>query len=316
MDLREKGVQIRVPATANLMIDSLDRPVQDNNPIYASQFQITKPAALLNGQFNRIATAEVVLEWFTPNISTTYDNNDLVIDLSGSTSGTYNQTYFATSGFYTQAQLIKWVNLVLNNAGQNVVPAVTWTVAPLGYGAGAVLTPSAAVYVGWGNGSTLAAALQLPYSNAPAPVLYIQYDPNTPLILRQAADLRRPAPFALAANPQLPPDTLRYIDFVSDNLTYNQDLQDNSTDKTSRNVLCRWYFAWDNPGLLDEYGFPILQGYTPFVERRIFNPPKQIKWDPIQPLGNLDFRVFASDGELLKANYQTNWLMTLQVSEN
>jgi hypothetical protein len=109
----------------------------------------------------------------------------------------------------------------------------------------------------------------------------------------------------------------RYIDFVSSQLTYAQDLKDNSTAPTSRDVLCRWYFADDQLPTLDEYGFPILMGYTLFTYRRIFNPPKQIKWDSNQPVGNLAFEVYGDTGSILPASDpNTNWLMTLQFSEN
>lgn len=119
----------------------------------------------------------------------------------------------------------------------------------------------------------------------------------------------------------------RYLDFVSSQLTYNQDLKDSSTCPVVRDVLCRWYFAWDDPPVVDAYGFPILMGYTPFTARRIFNMPKQIRWDSIQPIGNLSFEVFgqnefyptgtplASIYSTALSNIHTNWLMTLQVSE-
>jgi hypothetical protein len=122
-------------------------------------------------------------------------------------------------------------------------------------------------------------------------------------------------------HPILSPDIrpFRYLDFTSQQLTYNQDLKDNTTSPLSRDVLCRWYMAWDNPPSYDELGFPILQGYTQFVERRLFNPPKQIKWSPDQPLGNISFQVYGN-GEytpitpVTLANSQ--FLMTCQLSEN
>lgn len=109
----------------------------------------------------------------------------------------------------------------------------------------------------------------------------------------------------------------RYIDFVSSSLTYNQDLKDSTTATTARDVLCRWYFAWDDIPPLDGYGFPILMGYTQFRTRRIFNPPKQIRWDKIQPVGQLLFEVYGDDQRLVNtAGDSSEWLMTLQVSED
>ena len=57
-------------------------------------------------------------------------------------------------------------------------------------------------------------------------------------------------------------------------------------------------------------------GYTRFVRRRLYNPPKQIKWQPNQPMGNLSFQVYGDDGDLVTADLlDSNWLMTLQLSE-
>ena len=119
----------------------------------------------------------------------------------------------------------------------------------------------------------------------------------------------------------------RYLDFISSQLTYNQDLKDASTCPIVRDVLCRWYMDWDTPPPLDTYGYPILMGYTAFSARRLFNPPKQIRWDHTQPIGQIAFEVFgqsefyptgiplASIYPTALGNTHTNWLMTLQVSE-
>jgi len=129
-------------------------------------------------------------------------------------------------------------------------------------------------------------------------------------------------------NPPLPrvqiigPTDLRryfYIDIISPSLTYAQDLKDNSTADIERDVLVRWYFAEDVPENLDKYGFPILMGYTYFSRRRLYNPPKQIKWDNNLPLGNLAFQVFDDNGELLQPadpTYTSEFYLTLQLSEN
>jgi hypothetical protein len=106
---------------------------------------------------------------------------------------------------------------------------------------------------------------------------------------------------------------------VSEDLTYAQDLKDSSTQIINRDVIVRWYFSDDTPEQLDAYGFPILMGYTQFSRRRLYNPPKQIKWDRDLPLGNLRFTLYDQDGNLPFTRVpsdSTNWLMTLQLSEN
>lgn len=286
----EKGQTIRMPSTANLMIDSADR----TSGALANNFQITRTQSLMNGFFTRIATTEVVLEYNGGNITSSLNNNLITIDLSGSTTGTINQDYLAPPGFYTQAEIINWIVAQLNSLSVNVSPTPTWTVSPSVDGAWA-LTPSVDVYIefssslsdllGWSVGSLVR------YAPAVAGV------PKGFAI--PGADLR---PF-------------RYLDFVSAQLTYNQDLKDNSTSVVARDVLCRWYMAWDDPPTLDQYGFPILMGYTPIATRRLFNPPKQIRWDAIQSMGNLTFQVYTDKNTLAPFNYNTNWLLTLQLSE-
>ena len=91
----------------------------------------------------------------------------------------------------------------------------------------------------------------------------------------------------------------RYIDFVSNDLTYNQALKDATTTTYDRTVLYRWYFAWSDSPQLDTLGFPILQGYTRFCSRRDIPFPKQIRWENNMPIGQVSFQVFNDQGELL-----------------
>lgn len=117
-----------------------------------------------------------------------------------------------------------------------------------------------------------------------------------------------------------------FIDITSSSLTYAQDTKDTSTAAIEKDVLCRWYFSEDVPENQDKYGFPILQGYEPFSRRRIYNPPKQIKWDNNLPLGNLLFQIYNEDGDIVEETFpynpntpdepMTRWFMTLQLSEN
>ena len=272
----EKAIPIRVPATANLMIDSADRD-PTVNPSF-SDFQITKTNSVMNGFFTRIGTTEVVLEWQEPNGS--YIGN-----ISGVFNGTSSFTVEFPQSFYNVSTALEFVANTINNqitggtvsVGDSIlgVPAIVGT-------QDMTFTPSL---------GTEQLGIYLPSSSAPEHAIV-------------SPDLR---PF-------------RYLDFTSQQLTYNQDLKDNSTAPISRDVLCRWYMAWDNPPSYDGLGFPILQGYTEFVERRLFNPPKQIKWSPNQPLGNISFQVYGN-GEYTPIQTSpdatnTNFLMTCQLSEN
>ena len=281
----EKGMTIRMPSTANLMVDSADRN-EALNPL-ANDFQISRPNSILIGFFTRIGTTEVVLEYNTPNISTALGNNTLTVDLSGVTAGVINTTATITSGCYTASELLDAVALALSDISG------AWTVNPVA-GGGATVEPAADVWVSLGGPVAEALAIN---------TAYLLVGPTGAL----------PGLFSEIFLVDLRP--YRYLDFVSAQLTYNQDLKDSSTNPIARDVLCRWYMAWDQPPPLDAYGYPILMGYLPFTLRRTFSPPKQIRWDNIQPIGNLAFQVWTDQNVLAPFNASTQWLMTLQVSE-
>lgn len=280
MELKETGTQIRVPATANFMLDSFDEPNQ--NPF---NLLVTRNQSLLNGFFNRIATSEVVLEWTISNIYEGLGNAYLqwsvgATDYSGNIVG----------GAYTMARLVDTIADFMTAE----TPGSTFTITQLEPGL-VSLDINAGTFQITGGG--LANLLNL-VMVAPAGSTEIENH-----------DIR---PF-------------RYLDFVSQQLTYNQDLQDSATNIYPQNVLCRWYLAYDQPPEFDTYGYPILMGYSPFYLRRLFNPPKQIKWNPSQPIGQLAFVIWGmrQNGEYIQLSQLdldglagTNWLMTLQVSEN
>lgn len=284
----DKATTIRMPSVANLMIDTIDR---DPN-IYPSpfNFQITRQNNLQTGYFTRIAATEVVLEWCEPNVF--QDNSGVCIDISGVGANAYaNNDLCITlpTNFYNMAQLLDAIvaqfNLLSGTTGA--------TFSIITGGRNVIVDCSGAVF---------------------------KFNPG---VLTTQAELTKDqnlAPFqAVGDCPDL--RWYRYLDFVSEQLTYAQDVKDNTTANNNRNVLLRWYMAWDNPPSYDTYGFPVLMGYSEFVCRRMFSPPKYIKWETNLPVGNLAFTVYDEQGGLVEKNdpgnfYDTNWLMTLQLSEN
>lgn len=283
MDVKESGVQIRVPATANLMIDSYDRS-QPTAPPY--DFTISKNQSILNGFFNRIGLTEAVLEWSYPNLNQDIDALDFTVNVGGT-----DYTVTLDPGFYTVAECLDALVVLLNAAGTGV----TWSIGTPGPQL-ASLDATGAFSI---EATTLAAKL---FVGAVFPL--------------------GPATSQTVEMPDLRP--FRYLDFVSSQLTYNQELKDTSTANINRDVLMRWYMVYDQENTYDAYGYPILMGYRRFCIRRLFNPPKQIKWDPRQPVGQLAFQVFTNDendgrnGNFPAGVWAENWdwLATLQVSEN
>lgn len=305
-NLRESAVTIRQSSTANLMIDSQDR----NTTLYptAGDFVISKQQNILNGFFTRIGTSEVVLDWGVPNISAqtvwgaggTTANNTFSVNVTGAASNPYTLTL--ATNFYNVAQLLDAMVERLNTIGTG-----NFTVTPKN-GVYSIDASGVTFYfinsilisqMGFNTGAGSANSFQTPGVNFPNGVI-------------NAIDLR----------------TYTYLDFISQDLTYNQSLKDSSTNFFEKNVLCRFYMSYDGPAPIDFYGFPILPGYSKFSLRRLYSPCKQIAWQNNMPIGNLGFQVY---GKVLgiNTNYQIlnqksdtafsncfDWQMTLQVSEN
>lgn len=245
----------------------------------------------MNGFFSRVATTEVVLEWCQANIKSADDFID--VDVSGVTVAVSETVGFLTGQYTVEGAINAFVEQ-LNTLPSIVSTGVSFTANPIPGGYVLIEASGGLIRVSPGR---LQQRLGLGPLNQYLPSLFIS-----------CPDLR---PY-------------RYIDFVSSQLTYPQNVKDASTNTRVRDVLCRWYFAWDDPPQLDGYGYPILMGYTRFVVRRIFNPPKYIKWESNLPVGNLAFEVVGPDGDILPIPTmalgttvnKNNWCMTLQVSEN
>ena len=277
MNKTQEGTQIRYPSVANLMIDSADR-----RSVYTSpwDFQIVKNQSLFNGFFTRIGATEVVLEWQNPNIITGV--NDTLVFTIVDASPTVN--VFLLQGFITVGNLLDACVTALNDA----TTANRFEVIQQSGQTGIVDTDG-----GGGNNISVAPGrltTQMGFTSSS----------GTPFLTPEDPDLR---PY-------------RYLDFVSSQLTYNQNLKDATSNLRDQSVLVRWYFVFDNPTPTDQYDFPILMGYQPFYLRRLYNPPKQIAWESNMPLGQVGFQVFGNEGDLVLNTANSNFLMTLQISEN
>jgi len=278
---KNPGVQIRVPATANLMLDSTDKTsgTPDN-------FLIQKGNSILNGFFNRIGCTEFVMDWGIPNISAEFGNNIFTI-IDDNDSTTYSIT--VPDGFYNVAECLKTILALLNIADTNTTFSISST--SFGTTVGTFLKGTNAFEI-----LPTKLAIQLDIVLANATIHQVKF-------------------------PDLRPFT--YIDLVSSQLTYNQELKDATTAPSDKNVIIRFYMAYTDIGALgsDGYNFPILMGYNTFTLLRPYNYPKQIRWNSSQPIGQLAFELYGSDDRLISSTFPTlsnqlQWLATLQVSEN
>jgi hypothetical protein len=136
--------------------------------------------------------------------------------------------------------------------------------------------------------------------------------------------------------------SIRYVDIVSPQLTYNQALKDTMSQAVTRDVLCRLYInsaptaqstvlPWDptlNAGAGATNPLFVPPGCAPTVLYLDFPNPKQIQWIPNQGIpGYLQFQVYDDNGSLLDENLgilssitnfgaSLDWSMSMLVSEN
>ena len=303
---------VRPSASANFLVDSEDRV---NYPDSSStDFTINKSQSLFNGFFNRLAVAEVVLNWGVPNIATYWNNSSIVIQ-----NVTTNVSFTVTipDGFYRVLDLLDTIEISVNaqatTAGDPLRIRVRYTtygkISLESYGVG---TDPFKVLAGTAPNNKLAAQLISSY-----------------LIGVSTTDLDISNPVILGT---------KYIDIVCQQLTYNQDLKDNTTAQYNRDVLYRWYFTYDNvpvaydqviaeidpgqvgpPFIAPTYALmntdiAIIEGYTAFVSRRTPPFPKQIRWSPEQPVGQVTFQIYDDSGRLLNLDEIADARMDFQMS--
>lgn len=294
MDQEQAGQTIRQPATANLMIDSVDKTNGTTN-----DFVISKNEALLNGFFTRVGATELVLNWFEVN----YGGGAITHYIDFNYGIGSSVQIFVSSGIYTASAWLNAFVIALNSVSATTglvfsAPTITDPSLP-GIPVIPVVSGSDSIsFSGTTTSSQKFLQQLLPGYNT---VAIVAVSTALPIICSPFADLR---PY-------------RYLDFVSNNLTYNQRLKDTTSGFYERQVIVRFYFSSENL-YLDDLNYPILPGYTSFSLIRQFNPPKQIRWNASQPIGQLDFAVYGSDGlpAVMNNTLQTNYQMTLQVSEN
>ena len=320
LTLNEKVFTSRPASTANLFVDSSDRiDLSGNTPNSTPfNFQISRTNSIMNGFFTRIGVTELQLNWDVPNISSDASSNLVILDVSGSALQTIqfsSQFVYTAASFYDGLKravndLSGTTNFFLTTVGQGTTTPIT-------------ITPAGNYDMSFklvGNqkaGGTNGGYFRFKYT----------------VLAKQASLIT--TDYTAYLQPTNPDFRLyRYIDFVCPQLIANQRLKDATTNFNVEPVLQRWYFADDSTNQNDKYNFPILQGYTPFCVRRAFNTPKQIRYETNIPIGNMRFQIF---GELWARSvsgfgtgaqtvlpyqlinltgYQTNYLITLQVSED
>jgi hypothetical protein len=303
-DRTNKGVDIREPSTAFFLIDSADRtdfnksfvvvPGSSDATLASADFQITKPGQnLITGFFTRMAMTEIELTWSIYNISASAGNNSAVVRVkpTGLPAVPYNITI--PEGNYTVKTALDAFVVALNAEMVSAGVGAVFSIVDSG--------TRKAIEVTAGYGFVFYTSEATPTS--PAPLVrtlsqalgMLTYDslvsPGVVIYLRRV----------VASDPNLVP--YDYIDITCPQLASQQKVKDATTSAFDAiDVVYRWVFANDdaNPTTYDSYGYPIVQGYLPFKSRRLLPFPKHIRWDPLLPVGNLDFQTYTDQEKLLK----------------
>jgi hypothetical protein len=289
-------ITTRPSTTANFYINSLDKPAGQGS----GDFQITKKQNLFNGFFSRIGVNEIVLDWGLPNISSYWGNSSFSVTLSGAITG--RKDFVVSDGFYTAEQILDELVVLLNGSTGYNTPGL-FVITPLASTVALQIDQGVSVSSFVIESSTFTAGGVTYTPGVLARLLFASVS------IDAATNVLQPV-----QSPRILGTT--YIDIVSSQLTYNQDLKDNTTADINRDVLYRWYFAFDNgPIPTDTYGIPILQGYDPFLVRRTPPVVKQILWDPTAPIGNVSFQVYDDKGRIINtANFPSGANFQFQLS--
>lgn len=306
----ERATPIRQASTANFLINTSDRINFDGSS--AGNFLITKQQSLLNGFFTRLAVTELALNWNIPNIYSQLaypdtSNNYVTFDICGATVQRKATVTFLTGSYFPG----EFLNTLVSR--YNNLPSATrdsTTIAVTSTGSQYTLTMTGGTFrfiIADNVNSAMGGFFPKVLPAAPRVSSYTYQ--TSAFLLAGATPTSSWQRFGVQGAPP------RYLDFVCSQLTYNQSLKDGTTGDFDKDVLLRYYMAYDNDSTqVDSLGFPLTLGYKPFYTRRTYNPPKQIRWTANQPVGSLKFEVYDDLGNLY--DYPGfDWYMTVQVSE-
>lgn len=304
----ERGVDIRMPSTALLGVSSSDRYTNKTdralNATTPFDILLNPNQNFLQGFFTRVALTEVRIPWYLPTI--TPRNNTIVLHYYPSAAPLQITVLQLNTGWYTPttlaAELQRVIRLPVVNGGANLPSfTVTYSTTQYAFTAASNIAGDEFIFLPQPTASTQARTTVYEMMNWINNYVFSTQTSGVPTML-----------------------STEFIDIVSSQLTYAQDVKDGDTGKVSRDVVARIYLAKD--GLDND---PASLGSTPFVIYRQFQTPKQIKWDKNLPIGQLSFELYDDAGQPLTTNVAGSqalnvapldtamgeWSITLLVSE-
>ena len=326
----EEATPIRPPASAHLMIDSLDRyPTQfagfQQQSVALSQpgnnFKIESQEALIYGYFTRLGITQAYLKY---NVPTVVDASANFSDTSGAVIGNNRfsiqqvagavLTVNIPQGFYTPQTLADAVNVQL---AASPAPYNTYTMA-------------------WNNATN---SLRIASNNGQnffvSPTIFnAATDPGTSVVLRCKYLLGISASNIGPANARqvqfFGPPRMYYtsfVDIVSQRLTKYQRVKDSEsgsginrrqtqTTPAIQNIVARVFLTPPNQRTYDISG-GLGPGSAPVDIVVDYNTPKHIRWSGEETVYELDFQLYDQFGQPLfwTPKFATEFCLTMVASE-
>jgi len=284
-----QGTTIRQPATAQLLIDSLDRfqngwPAngQDAQNNSSSNWRLNLQQIVLNGYLTRLGVSQIMFQWNLPTIIEDY-NDKLLIDYDG----TLYQVNLVP-GYYDVDSMATMLQTEINSdIGGGAAFAVTW--------------------------NALRGLFEFD-SGAGHTFFFTDTETGDAIDLEIRRTLHTIGVFKDTTAAQtffgVPPTMLatRYIDICSSYLTKYQRLKDANTlpSNITSTAIARIFGVALNSvspirgstALTD----PASPGTSPYYIAVDYTFPKQISWNSDEGLSNFDIQLRDEDGELVPYN--------------
>jgi hypothetical protein len=321
------------PASSFLVIDSSDRSTANSSqgglplavPITQpfNNFKLQKPQALLQGGFKSLKLTEVRFPYAIPNVLTNV-NNSFWITLVRTSTNITARISISGNVFYEGDALALAVQTALNASAVGGAASTSWTVI---YQDGGIFMFAGAV----------AANIDfLLYPINPANIGTQSLQQNSLLNVLGFDPLGNwdyLTTVTGTANTQIskvsswaPLTYTSYIDFVSNNLTKYQEVNDSSSKTNSTGAVILRLFLNDETSTVpikvyDASGVVVSSnfgnaGSFPFVIHRQFICPKVFKWNPGASIDAIDLQLFDDSGAPLQVpqeglpNFQITFLAT------
>jgi hypothetical protein len=278
----DKVKTARQPASAHLLIDSLDRypngsPTTNYFGLSSSDWTLQLPQYVLNGFFTRLAVTQIQFQWNLPTIITGYNDQFIITQNAIPSIGTIPQ------GWYSPTTLASAITAALAAASTPPAAAVTAAYNPLSETF--VLTSATAIRIPPttidGGGTTNARASRfgltsgLQYTGIPAS--------------GGATTLSGGVPTMLAT---------RFIDLRSIYLAKNQRVKDVTTlpQNIVSDIIARIYATAPNTTTTASASSPF---QMPWIMNISYPVPKYIRWNAEEPVSNFSLQLLDDNGQPL-----------------